>query len=448
MNKFRFASLISSRFNDVRYLQRSIIAMRVIAIIGIATAVAALLISLSVASGFRKAYKSSILDFNAHIVILKSGEFDNPDEIIKDLDNLVKPADGDEKVNKSSLSKIKTNLLRIYSELLHKPVETEKPIIGITKFLYKEALIIHHGKIKGIVIKGVDPDTMGTVNNMRLEFVKDVSSLNKDKKVFKIMLGKALAKDIGVIDKDDVFLGGEPHLMVAQDEKKQETILVKIAGLFESGLYDYDANFVLMNIDDLQRLFKTQHINATGIEIKLDDPDKAESVAGIIEDQLPSLYDTVTWGELNKDLFDALRLEKMLFTIIMGIFVVVAAFNIIGVIILLVYQRTHEIGILKALGVNGSVLKKIFSNGGVRLGLIGTVLGIFIATVSIFIIIRFNFIKLDPEIYFIDTLPVDISWALCAMVVVFCIIICWLVSRLASNKVTELQISEILGKRY
>jgi lipoprotein-releasing system permease protein len=120
-----------------------------------------------------------------------------------------------------------------------------------------------------------------------------------------------------------------------------------------------------MAIDDVRRIFGAGSIKATGVELKLDDPGKADAVSDLINEELAAPYQALTWSELNRDLFEALSLEKLVFSIIMGILVVVAAFNIIGVLVLLISFRAHEVAILKALGMRTGILRKIFTRGGI-----------------------------------------------------------------------------------
>ncbi len=398
---------ISKHFYSARRLPRYLKVMRLIAIAGIALGTATLLVSLGIVTGFKQTYQRSILNFNAHVVVLKAGEMKNVLEDLKQVDDALPAPD----------------------------------ISGSTAFLYREGLAVSKGGIKGVVVKGIDPQTIQDVNKMKIILPKDqtlqqvlVGNIFNPN----IVLGKALAEKLK-LGLNDVLT-----LMVPRRGEKHESVELKVVGFFESGLHDYDQTFALANINVAQHIFQTNGIEATGIELKLVDPGLAPKIAGILEDALSIDYDVLTWQQLNKDLFEALSLEKLVFTIIMGALVVVAAFNIIGVIVVLVYYRTHEVAILRALGVNTKKLIKIFVRGGIYIGLIGTVVGLFLGFIASWLLKNFNIIHLEPEIYFLQRLPIDISWSICAMIVLFCLIICWLVSWLGSRWIVEIPISEAL----
>jgi lipoprotein-releasing system permease protein len=232
--------------------------------------------------------------------------------------------------------------------------------------------------------------------------------------------------------------------MVPEMKKGNQFVTARVAGTFESGLYDYDSQFALMNINDTQKIFETGSIVATGIEIKLVDPVMADAVAYRINSDLPASYQAITWGELNRDLFEALSLERLVFSIIMGTLVIVAAFNIIGVLVLLICYRAHEVAILKALGLRRRTLEKIFARGGFSTGVIGTLIGLIAGLGICFALKHYHFIRLAPEVYFLKTLPIDISWAICGIIGLFSVLMCWGTSRIAARRLADLPISENL----
>ena len=478
---------IAQRFHGARYLPRSLMVMRGIAMAGIAIGVATLLVAISMISGFEREYRRSILDFNAHVVILKASEIEDdseamnviaklretPDELqfadrykwfspiwsgVLSLYHAAKDFHDDisyrfeqnpafiefwEHLDPSHLPEIVPEKIRLFLKKMSSI--KQKGVIGVTPFLYREGLAIHNGIIKGIVVKGVDPRTVREVNQMKMQFIKGATlqeALTRDERMPHIILGKALAERLGIPD-----VMREPtkiNLMVPKMNPEKQFVSVLVSGLFESGLYDYDSQFALMSLDDTRRLFDTGSIKATGIEIKLNDPQKADAVAEVLDDWLMAPYQALTWSELNRDLFEALSLEKLVFSIIMGILVIVAAFNIIGVLVLLISYRAHEVAILKALGMRTKTLRKIFTRGGITTGLWGTLIGLSIGITLAFTLKHYQLIHLEPEIYFLSTLPIDISWMICGMISLFSIIMCWITSRMAAKRLAQIEISETL----
>ncbi len=469
----RFVSTVAHRFNQARYLPPSLVVMRVIAIAGIALGAATLVVALSIVNGFQREYSRAILDFNAHVVVLKAGEMQDLSSTLSYLSTLEPSAEERAFVEKrkwlmpavETLSAFYTAAKKLHDDIsfrfedhpefvdvwkrysperfarfapdtVRRLHEIEgKGIHGITPFLYREGLAISKGIIKGMVVKGIDPETIRDVNRMRIDLTSggDLSdALAPSAEEPAIVLGKALAEQLGS--------PGKVKLMVPEMIKGQQFITARVAGTFESGLHDYDAQFALMGIPDTRRIFETGPVIASGIEIKLDDPAKAETLAYRLNNDLPASYQAVTWGELNRDLFEALSLEKFVFSIIMGILVIVAAFNIIGVLVLLIVYRAHEVAILKALGVRDSILQRIFTRGGLSTGIIGTTAGIALGTAVSLAVKRLHLIRLEPEVYFLSALPIDISWTICGMIGFFSILMCWGTSGIAARRLSRLPI--------
>ena len=470
----RLVSDIAKRFNQAKYLPRSLVVMRLVAMAGIAIGAATLIVALSIVSGFQREYRRSILDFNAHVVVLKAGEMNDTTEVVEYISKLKKSQDESRFESRYSwllpvVSSIKNlyesfkglhddiaydyedrpgfvafwdrlnpqrlkPLLPAFIEKLYK-IE-QKGVLGITPFLYREGLAISKGTIKGLVIKGVDPETIRDVNQMQIDADVPLNEALASSPHPNVVLGKPLARYLGFPKKI--------KLMVPSSDREKQFVDAAVVGTFESGLYDYDSQFALMNLEDAQRIFETGAVKATGIEIKLDDPDKADAVAFAINNDLPASYQAITWGELNRDLFEALALEKLVFSIIMGILVIVASFNIIGVLVLLICYRAHEVAILKALGVNAGMLQKIFTRGGLWAGLVGTIAGIAAGIGLSLAIKHLHLIRLEPEIYFVSTLPIDISWPICGIIGLFSILMCWGTSKIAAKRLALLPISENL----
>lgn len=472
-------SYTSRRMSQMRRLPRSLKIMRLIAIVGIAIGTATLLIALSIVTGFEREYKKAILNFNAHVVILRAGEISKPDKIISLTATLIKPEKDNEYLewlapwwnhlvnfyhwairihdnvsfkladhpafislwDKLSPEHIVNESPKSWQKFSNRITDTQtKSVIGMTPFIYREGLIISHGIIKGIVVKGVDPTTVRDVNEMKIELPQNLTlenALIARNTTPHIIIGKPLAKQLDIKN-------GKITLLVPTKEKRKKFVTVKVVGTFESGLYDYDSNFALMDIEEIKRVFDAPQIAATGMELKLDDPDKAAAVADFINDNLVAPYQAITWGDLNKEIFAALALEKFVFSIIMGILVVVAAFNIVGVLILLIYHRIHEVAILKALGIQYRDLQKIFIRSGVVTGLIGTVIGLMFGTLTAWALAKFDLVRLEPEVYFLSSLPIDISWPICGMILLFSVAMCYLTSRIASKRLIRLPISEAL----
>ncbi len=472
----KLVSDIAKRFNSSRHLPRSLAVMRAVSIAGIAIGTATLIVALSIVAGFQREYRRSVLDFNAHVVVLEANEMKDVAPVVGFASALRQTKDEKKFFGRTAFmmpavkamtaiyqsmknfhddislrleerpefyevwEKIQPERFKVFVPdiLLRLKTTSEKGVIGMTPFLYREGLAISKGIIKGIVVKGVDPKTVREVNRMRLNLAGDISidDALAPSKYLNVILGKALFERLGSPEKIT--------LMVPQTAKDKQFVTATVAGTFESGLYDYDSQFALMNIEVARTVFETGGIVATGVEIKLDDPEKAQAIAYALNNALPSVYQAITWDELNRDLFEALSLEKLVFSIIMGILVVVAAFNIIGVLVLLICYRAHEVAILKALGIRTDLLRKIFTRSGVSTGLAGTAIGIGLGLGISWAVKHFHLIRLEPEIYFLSALPLDISWPICGKIALFSLLMCYVTSRIAARRLAGLPISEAL----
>lgn len=180
----------------------------------------------------------------------------------------------------------------------------------------------------------------------------------------------------------------------------------EVTGIFETGMYEYDNNFVLMSLDAAQDLAGLGK-RVTGLEVKTVNRWDAPTVARAITDSLGFPYRTEDWQQQNSSLFQALKLEKLGMAVILLLIVLVAAFNIVSTLTMVVTDKTREIGILKAMGMPARSIKRIFFAQGVVIGIAGTLSGLLLGLGLAFALDRYKLIPLDPSVYFIDHLPVD-----------------------------------------
>jgi lipoprotein-releasing system permease protein len=195
----------------------------------------------------------------------------------------------------------------------------------------------------------------------------------------------------------------------------------EVTGIVETGMYEYDNSYVFIALDKAQD-FAALGDGVTGIEVRTNDRWQASLVAERLTAALGWPYRTVDWEEQNHSLFQALKLEKMGMGVILLLIVIVAAFNIVSMLTMVVTDKTREIGILKAMGLPAKSIRRVFLVQGVVIGLVGTALGLVVGFGGAFALERYKFIPLDPQIYFIDHLPVatqpaDVAWIVVASIV-------------------------------
>lgn len=396
---------IGSRFNASHFLPRSVRTMRFVAVIGIGVAVAALVIAVSIGNGFEKEYRRALLGFNSHLMIMKMGEIENSSKLIGEIKG-------------SGIAEI----------------------VGVTPFIYREALAIGGGGINGIIIKGIDPQSVRNVTDVKfpvpegMDLAQLLSSGRKNK--MNVIVGRSFFARTG-----------RPKalkLMIPTDGE-QRFIDIGIVGTFESGINDYDSQFFLASIPELARFYDIKEGTVTGIELRLTDPFEADSVAKKIELELGPGYQMTTWSELNRDLLSAVQLEKLVSMIIMGIMVVVAMLNIVAVMVLMLIYRMHEVAVLKAIGLSDAKIRAIFIRSGMRIDAMGTLFGMIVGIALSSMVGGLKLIPLEAEIYLIKSLPIDISPAICGMIAAFSILFGYAASKIVSFKLSRVSVAEGLS---
>lgn len=383
---------LSSHFNANKTLPRMVRLMRYFAIVGIAIAVTALIVAVSIGKGFQREYRESLLNFNAHLVILGIGEIDDYEDVMQKIAGL----------GNSPQFQLK----------------------GVTPFIYREAMIVGKGGIRGVVVKGVDAKTISSVNHMNIDTdIKDAFKKTDSGKL-PVIMGASLEEE---------YKDGALRLIVP-DEKKEKYLDIKIAGRFNSGIYDYDSQFVLFSLDDVRSMFGIRADRVSGFELRIDDPMLAGEAASFLESRLGPFCQITTWEELNHDLMSAVRLERLMSATIMGIMVLVAIMNVIVVLVLILIHRFTELAIFKTLGLTDKLIQSVMVHGGVKVVTIGTSIGLVLGISISEVVGRFNLIPLQEEIYLIKSLPIEISIPICVAVAAFCIISGYLASKLTSGK--------------
>jgi lipoprotein-releasing system permease protein len=223
-----------------------------------------------------------------------------------------------------------------------------------------------------------------------------------------VVLGGRLASRLNVVVADSVTLIslGSAKISPVTGTLAPNIRRYEVTGIFETGMYEYDNSYVIMALPAAQELAQLGRA-VTGIEVKTVDRWQAPRVARTLADTLGFPYRTEDWQQQNSSLFQALRLEKLGMTVILLLIVLVAAFNIVSTLTMVVTDKTREIGILKTMGMPARSIKRIFFAQGIVIGLVGTLTGLVIGLIAAVAVDRYRLIPLDPSVYFIDHLPID-----------------------------------------
>jgi len=301
-------------------------------------------------------------------------------------------------------------------------------ISGISPFIQSKGMLRRGQQIEGAIVKGVDLRTVAAVSDLpktivagNLDFENPAASpfLNAEAILSSssssssspssplllsgLVLGRQLAFRLGAALGDTVVLfspAGMTSLFSAPLLKR-----FIVAGIFETGIYEYDDAFVYISLSDAQHLFELEN-QVTGLEIKLDRADRAEIAARQIEDKLPYPFYPRTWNDMHRTLFRWLKIEKWLYTILLSLIILVAAFNIISSQIMIVLEKRREIGILKAIGATRQGIVKIFMYEGLIVGIFGTTAGLILGWALCKAQQTYKFFALPGDVYFLDSLPV------------------------------------------
>lgn len=335
-----------------------------ISVIGIAIGVMALIVVIAVMTGFQSEIRERILGINPHILVL------NLNEEIKDPASIVNN------------------------------IKKSKEVVHAFPFATFQAMIQSGRELSGVIVKGINSEDVVFMKKLIKEGSTD--SLNEKGNV---LIGKELAKHLGLF-KGDYMSIMVPFAGVSPMGAIPETIRARVGGVFETGMYEIDNTLVVMSLKDVENLLG---IKATGIEVKVKDVYKVNEVRREIMKDLGFGFFARTWIEMNKNLFSALKLEKVAMFIILALIIFVASFNIISSLVMTVMEKKKDIAILKAMGAKKRSIMKIFMVEGITIGITGALIGSFSGYSICELIRRYKIIKLPEDIYYISTLPVKIS---------------------------------------
>jgi lipoprotein-releasing system permease protein len=435
----------ASALNDLKLREQSpTMMMTALSVGGVGVGVMALIIVLSVMSGFEVDLQQKILGAHSHVVVSKYA---------------------------GNLSEYK----RLMEQISKVP-----GVVGQTPSIDNPVMVLGEGdEVQGIVLKGIDPDTVGSVLDLRknmlpggeLDYLKTPAQITtrrslelglgdkpsqqeeeeesedpiigkstksaQEKVLPGIVLGRELATILRVVVGDRVNVISPQGAELGPAGLIPKSRAFRVAGIFYSGMYEYDAKFAYILLGEAQKLFGTD--GPSGIELKVLDVDDARRIASSVSRELGGYpYRARDWGEIHRNIFSALRLEKLVMGIILSIIIVVAAGLIVATVIMLVLEKRKEIAVLKALGVSDGGIVKIFLAEGLQIGVAGGLLGLFSGLAWCLFIEKVG-IKLDPSVYYIPALPVKIEPLQTALSVVIAVLVTYLASIYPALKASSVE---------
>lgn len=401
----KFAFFIFRKFIASNRNSRFLNLISGIAISGIALGVSTLIIALSVISGFEKTLTLKLTDIDSHIKVFS---FD------KDLPHI-------------------DNAISVIDSICNHYIDYSSP------FLSKLALISYKNRKDGVTVKGIFNQKY--LNRIKQNITEGSFELNESNK---LILGKTLAQKLLLKVGDNVTLFALKNDEIPSPDNLPNIEKFKVAAIFESGIAEYDASIAFTDISSAQGLFSMPD-SYNGIDVKLNDISKADSLTLLIRKQLRYPYYARSVFELHKNIFTWISLQKKPIPIVLGLIIIVAVFNIVGTLLLIVIERTHEVGVLKSFGTKKRQIVLIFLLQGFYLALIGTLAGNLLAVILMEIQTKFNIIRVPASVYFVTKVPFDFSYEIFLFVSVITLLLALLASVIPSiisskiNPVTALR---------
>src|SRR6266513_3089822 len=365
----RFEWFVAQRYLRSPYRPPVLRLVTLLSVLGVAAGVATLVIALSMNTGFRETLQDRLLGVTAHI-------------------SLTRPGSGG---------------IKNYEEMARK-LGVLPGVRSVTPAVYQTVLLSFAGQARGVVTKGIDPQrerksdqALQRMAAGNLAFSADVDGIEA------LLIGKQLAEEWKVSPGDYVTLTS-PQGRLTPYGLVPRTRRFRVAGVFDSGFYDYDENWCFMTLAAAQGLSGAgDAVNV--LEFRLHQPELAGEIAEQVRQAAGPGFSTTTWMEENRALFRALRLEKLVTAIFIGLITFVAGLNILVVLSMTVTDKSRDIAVLRSLGARREQIRTIFLWQGISIGATGTLIGLFIGYTFSFVAGSYHLIPLDPQVYAVPYVP-------------------------------------------
>ena len=380
----RFELFIAARYLRAKRRQAVIGVITAISVVGVAAGVASLIVALAINNGFRIDMQQRLLGASAHV----------------------------------SLMRVENGGIKDWRPLLER-LSHQPHIVAAAPTIYEQVLASRGARSHGIILKGVVPAderrVSGLINSVTLgsaaplDPAPPANSTGTNNPppdtpaLAPIVLGKDLAQDLGATVGSFILLTspqGEltPFGIVPKYQR------FKVTGIFTTGFYDYDTTWALVRLSDAQKLYGLGDVISV-VEFKVDDLYRADAIGHDLEHAAGPGYQSVSWMEQNKALFRALRLEKVVTFITIGLIVLVAALNILISLIMMVMEKTRDIAVLMSMGARRAQVRRIFVMQGMLIGVIGTAIGLALGYSLSWACGHYRLISLSAEVYSVDYVP-------------------------------------------
>ncbi len=381
-----------------------------IALGGIILGVAALIIVISVMSGMQTELRSKILESNPHLYVLEEN---------------------------------RRLLLEDYADVIDSLMVIDGVATAAPFAMSAVTLVLDQGEYgQSGYLLGVDFDTTrAPATEMERQIIEGVLDLTPPASGLPpLLMGSVLADRMGVFTGDTMIVMSMENLGLNSLGMPQPTVRAfEVTGTFRTGMYDYDLTNMYARLEDAQELLGLEAQDASGIGVRTVDADRAEEVAAVVGERLGYPYRVNSWIERNRALFSALQLEKIALGVIVFLIVVVAAFNIVSTLVMVVADRTKEIGILRTMGMTQKAIQSVFVIQGVWIGVIGTTLGAALGIGVSWALDTFRLIRIPGDVYFVDYLPARMDPIDIGLIVVSSVLVSFVATIYPSRQASRLE---------
>lgn len=365
---------IARRYMRSRYRYSIVSIITLISIVGVTIGSAALIVVLSVMNGFEDEIRARIIGTGSDIIV----------------------------------THVTGDPIYDWQELMD-TIMTVDDVVAVAPVVQSKCAIASKNESDGVFVRGIIPELETKVSRIgEYMLTGDISFATPDTAAVGIWLGVTIADRMGVGINDKIKLFSLSDVATSLTGFVPKVLPCRVAGIFETGMYEYDANLAYMPLADAQKLFGLDSA-VTNLSLKTADIYKAEKISLEVDRAIGYRYYSTDWKLLNRNIFSWMQLEKWASFVTLSLIIAVAAFNIISSLIMVVLEKKRDIGVLMSLGMSPSRIKKVFIFQGITIGAIGCVGGCLIGFLLCFIQLKFGIISLPEEYYFIKALPVKMQ---------------------------------------
>ena len=403
-----FELFIAGRYLRAHRKEKVISVITAISIVGVAAGVMALVIALAVTNGFRNTLQRNLLGAMAHITVLEK----EPGQGIEDWRGMA-----------ARLRKV-------------------PHVTVVAPALYETSYLTGPLQSKGVVLKGIDLDT-GQKISEALRHLKSGSLdplRNPNASPPGIILGSRFVEDTGMVLNSNVGLVVDELTPVGPRPVRRP---FRVAGTFETGFFEIDDNWAYAPLDAVQRTYSLGDV-VNQIELKVDDLNRAGEIAKDVEKVTGPRYTTTTWMERNKQLFTALTTERMVTAITIGLIVLVAALNILIVLVMMVMEKYRDIAVLMSMGARREQIRRIFILQGVLIGIAGTAVGLALGYTLCHFAEKYRWVPLDETVYSMSFVPFEARWMDGIWIAAAAILVSFLATVYPARRATQITPAEVL----